>query len=374
MLVLDGEPVHHTGLVVWLQGPTVFVDVRAPGGPGNDTAFAGTTAWRDGSLTWRHALDRRERDGHVDTGRVHFDGDALIESGEDMFGARVYRERWERMAPTGDIAERAEPRFIAVRLGDHAAAIVDRRDDGGDFAACYWRRDLERWSPHITIGDPLPDPEELFRLPEAPATPPRALNDLVREAIVVGGYAPGERLTEERLAADFGVSRSPVREALRSLASEGFVRTGHYAGTFVAELGEHEVEDLLEIRRAIESLAARRAAERRTDEQLDAMADTIEDARKALVDEDFGALVALNSRFHTALAAASGNTILMPLLEQLRAKIAWVYAADVRARAHDSWEEHADLLDAVRAGEGDRAAAVALDHVASATAAYRRRS
>jgi len=374
MLVLDGEPVPDTGLVVWLQGPTVFVDVRAPGGPGNDTAFAGTTSWRDGSLTWRHTLDRQVRDGHVDMGRVHFDGTALIESGEDMFGARVYRERWEPMAPTAEIAERAEPGFIAVRHGDHAAAIVDRRDEGGGFAACYWQRDADGWTAHITIGGPLPDPDELFRPPEAPTPPTRALTDLVREAIVVGSYAPGERLTEERLAADFGVSRSPVREALRSLASEGFVRTGHYAGTFVAELGEHEVEDLLEIRRAIESLAARRAAERRTDEQLEVMADTIEEARKALVEEDFGALVALNSRFHAALAAASGNTILVPLLDQLRAKIAWVYAADVRGRANDSWDEHAQLLDAVRARDGDRAGAVALDHVANATAAHRRRS
>jgi len=191
---------------------------------------------------------------------------------------------------------------------------------------------------------------------------------------VTGHFRPGERLTEDRLAELYGVSRVPVREALRTLESEGFVRIAAYSGTFVAELSDVEAEDLLEVRAAIEVLAARRAAERRTAPQLVQMRAVLAKARPALGAGDFDRLVDLNGRFHLLVAQASGNASIHQLLDQLRAKIEWVYAADVRQRAAASWREHEALLAAVDAGDADEAGRLTEDHIRNARAAYRRRS
>lgn len=202
---------------------------------------------------------------------------------------------------------------------------------------------------------------------------PTEVTTALREAIVTRRFAPGERLTEEGLAQQYGVSRVPVREALRSLEVEGFVRIAPYSGTFVAELNESEAEDLLSVRASLEVLCARQAAQRRSQEDIDAMQATIAAAAAAIAAEAFNDLVALNGRFHLLLAEASRNTVLLSLLTQLRAKIEWVYAAEVASRAEPSWSEHADLVAAISASDADRAVAVAAAHIASATAAYQGR-
>jgi DNA-binding GntR family transcriptional regulator len=202
---------------------------------------------------------------------------------------------------------------------------------------------------------------------------PVSVTDAVRRAIVTGRYRPGERLTEDQLADEYGVSRVPVREALRSLEGEGFVRLAPYSGTFVAELSEVEAEDLLEVRAAIEVVAARRAAARRTPEQLAELRAIVKTARSSLQAGDYDRLVELNGRFHLVLAQASGNPSIHQLLQQLRAKIEWVYAADVRDRARASWKEHAELLDALEVADEDESARLTEIHIRNARAAYCRR-
>src|SRR5256885_15004848 len=88
----------------------------------------------------------------------------------------------------------------------------------------------------------------------------------IRDDVIRGTFRPGQRLTEDSLAERYGVSRVPIREALRTLEAEGFVYSRPYVGTFVAELTEDEAADLLEIRAALEPLCAARAAVRRTPE------------------------------------------------------------------------------------------------------------
>jgi DNA-binding GntR family transcriptional regulator len=376
-LWLDGTRVDRAGPTYWVQAPLLFVDVRAPGGPGDDTAFAGTTSFDGGWLTWRHAV-QRALDLSTDRAEVVLDGHTLIEDGIDLFGAERYRESWRALDGRGPCEQRADPGLVAVRNGDHAAAVLDRRREGGGFAARYWQRRAGRWEVVLTIGtEDVPTPDGGLFDQGATSAPSRnrgshRLTDVVRDAIVVGRFAPGERLTEERLAAELGVSRSPVREVLRSLATEGFVRSGHYAGTFVADLGDDEVEDLLAVRAAIETLVARRAAVRRAPDHVLELRTTVAQAQLAIVDDRHDDLVELNSRFHATLAAASGNPTLRQLLDQLRAMIAWVYAADVKERAAASWREHEALVDAVTARDGDAAATAAHRHVSEATAAYRR--
>jgi DNA-binding GntR family transcriptional regulator len=104
------------------------------------------------------------------------------------------------------------------------------------------------------------------------------LVEAIRGRIVDGGLEPGQRLTEESLAAGFGVSRIPVREALRVLASEGFVRSEHYGRTSVATLDTEAAHDLLDVRAVLEPLAAAQAARRGTPEHLETFQRLLQEA------------------------------------------------------------------------------------------------
>jgi DNA-binding GntR family transcriptional regulator len=189
----------------------------------------------------------------------------------------------------------------------------------------------------------------------------------------VGEYSPGQRLTEEGLAEEYRVSRIPVREALRVLASEGFVRVRPYYGTFVAELTAGEADDLLQVRAALEPLAAHLAAQRRTPEQLAELRDIVAQGATATEEHRYDDVAALNGRFHELLAVASGNSSLRGFVGQLRDKIDWVYSAEVRRRAEDSWDEHVEIVDAIDRRDADRAEKLVQLHIEKATAAYRRR-
>ncbi|MCU1645551.1 MAG: HTH-type transcriptional repressor CsiR [Nocardia sp.] len=202
---------------------------------------------------------------------------------------------------------------------------------------------------------------------------PQQLCRAIRDDIISGVFTPGQRLTEESLAESYGVSRVPVREALRTLEAEGFASSRPYAGVFVAELTEEEAADLLEIRARLEPLCASRAAVRRTPEQLGRLKELTVLGQDAVRAGRLEELTRLNSRFHEVLAEASGSTLLEQLITQLSWKIAWVYAVELPRRASDSWHEHEEICAALEAGDPDRAAQVVADHIAQAAYAYRLR-
>ncbi|WP_218025150.1 GntR family transcriptional regulator [Nocardia jejuensis] len=200
---------------------------------------------------------------------------------------------------------------------------------------------------------------------------PQQLCRAIRDDIVRGVFAPGQRLTEEALAESYGVSRVPVREALRILEAEGFASSRPYAGVFVAELTEEEAADLLEIRARLEPLCASRAAVRRTPEQLGRLKELTALGQDAVREGRLDELTRLNSRFHEVLAEASGSTLLRQLITQLSWKIAWVYAVELPRRAGDSWDEHEQICAALQAGDPELAARLVTEHIAHATYAYR---
>lgn len=189
----------------------------------------------------------------------------------------------------------------------------------------------------------------------------RLADDVVRrlrEDIVAGVHPPGARLTESSLCAAYAVSRVPVREALTQLAVEGFVEARAYAGVSVTRLGADEADDLFAVRRAIETQAVARCAQRvsrEADPDLLVELDDLVRTGCAHADGDPGALPPLNTRFHLLLAELSGSSSLLTLLRQVAAKIEWLYAMDVAVRAEHSWAEHRQILDAVRAGDVARA-------------------
>jgi DNA-binding GntR family transcriptional regulator len=203
--------------------------------------------------------------------------------------------------------------------------------------------------------------------------PAHSVCTAIRDDIVAGVYERGSRLTEELLARRYGVSRVPVREALRTLEAEGFVVTRRHAGACVAEPTEQEASDLLEMRLLLEPLGASRAAQRRTEAHLKVLRGLVrlgqERARRGNSED----LRSLGGWFHETLAQASGSPAMTSMLTQLRHKIAWMYAVEAPADPVESWAEHGAIVDAVARGDGERARAVTALHTERSTAAHRLR-
>ncbi|MFJ4778844.1 GntR family transcriptional regulator [Streptomyces sp. NPDC088762] len=203
--------------------------------------------------------------------------------------------------------------------------------------------------------------------------PAHAVCTAIRDDIVSGVFQPGSRLTEEVLARRYGVSRVPVREALRTLESEGFVTTRRHAGACVAEPTEQEAADLLELRMLLEPLAAARAARRRTEAHLKVLRGLVrlgqERARRGQGED----LRSLGGWFHETLAQASGSPGLIALLTQMRHKVAWMYVVEAPARPVESWAEHGAIVDAVARGDAERARALTAVHADRAAGAHRPR-
>ncbi|MFE2930758.1 GntR family transcriptional regulator [Streptomyces sp. NPDC059278] len=203
--------------------------------------------------------------------------------------------------------------------------------------------------------------------------PAHSVCTAIRDDIVSGVFERGSRLTEELLARRYGVSRVPVREALRTLESEGFVVTRRHAGACVAEPTELEAADLLEVRTLLEPLGAARAAQRRTEAHLKVLRGLVrlgqDRARRGEGDD----LRSLGGWFHETLAQASGSPGLIALLTQLRHKIDWMYAVEPPARPVDSWAEHGAIVDAVARGDAERARVLAAHHAERAAAGHRPR-
>ncbi|GAA2893395.1 GntR family transcriptional regulator [Streptomyces mexicanus] len=204
--------------------------------------------------------------------------------------------------------------------------------------------------------------------------PAHSVCTAIRDDIVAGVHERGSRLTEEVLARRYGVSRVPVREALRTLQAEGFVVIRRHAGACVAEPTEREAADLLEMRLLLEPLAAARAAQRRTEAHLKVLRGLVRLGQERAAQGGGEELRALGGWFHETLAQACGSPALITVLTQLRLKIAWMYEAGAPADPVTSWAEHAAVVDAVRRGDGGRARALTALHTERANAAHRLRA
>jgi DNA-binding GntR family transcriptional regulator len=189
----------------------------------------------------------------------------------------------------------------------------------------------------------------------------------VRRRVLTGALAPGAVLNQGVLAEQIGISTTPLREALKRLAQEGLVELGAHRDARVTDLTAEEARDLLEVRRALDPLAVRLAAERRTDEDVRAMREAAAGLRALPRDPGHDALLA-HRRFHAALYRASHNVPLVESLDGLWDKtdryrrLALEVERDDAERAKKD-REHAALLDLVVAGDGEEAARLMLEHV-----------
>jgi DNA-binding GntR family transcriptional regulator len=204
------------------------------------------------------------------------------------------------------------------------------------------------------------------RLGESHSPLTRLVVDKLRERILSGTVAGGERLVEGRLSEELGVSRMPVREALRQLASEGIVTIEPRRGATVTQFSEEQVRELVEVRATLEGLNAKLAA-RRHDRATIAELETILSEGVRLAESgDPLVLIQLNERFHDALANIASNSVLRDMMRSLRDRTALLFAPMNRNQGKQNWEEHAAILRAVIAGDAELASLLATRHVYSA--------
>ena len=196
--------------------------------------------------------------------------------------------------------------------------------------------------------------------------------DQLEREILAGKYPRGELLSEQKLSAELGVSRTPVREAIRRLEQENIVEDAG-RGVVVVGITREDMLDMYEIRRQLEGLAARRAAETISDGQLRDMREAL-DLQHFYCDRDRSdssdQIKNMDSRFHELLYLASGSRAYCDVLCRLHKKIAKYRMASVRkrSRAEESVREHEAIYEALAAHDPDRAEAAALTHILRARA------
>ncbi len=198
----------------------------------------------------------------------------------------------------------------------------------------------------------------------------KLVGEKIRGQILDGKLRPGERLVEDRLSAELGVSRVPVREALRELSAEGLVRIERNRGASVTEVTPEMVAELVEVRALLEGLNARLAAHRHDPEIVAELRDVLKRGNEAAEAGSSAQLARLNAEFHERLAQASRNSVLSDVMRGLRERTSLAFALNGRRRAHEDWQEHAGVLAAVIAGDAELAALLATRHVHNAAAAF----
>ena len=191
--------------------------------------------------------------------------------------------------------------------------------------------------------------------------------DHLENDILSGKYQRGEVLTESKLCAEMGVSRTPIREALRRLEQEHIIEESG-KGSVVIGINEKDLEDIFLIRKSLECMAASLAAKNRTDEQLKDLKEALELQEFYLHKNDPDQIKLMDNRFHETLYKLSGSTTFYDTLVPLHKKIQKYRRASVEnsSRAAASVAEHRKIYEAIEAQNSTAAAKYASEHVENA--------
>ena len=186
------------------------------------------------------------------------------------------------------------------------------------------------------------------------------------DAIVAGEIGPDEKLVEARLAQQLGVSRGPVREAVRRLEQMGLVEKVPYLGTFVTGMSREDIEELYEVRAPLEALAARILAERENPQDVSRLREIIHDMQKAIEQDRPSQLFFHDAAFHDTLIELTENKLLAEIWKlvsiQMR-RIILMKRERPYHSLHDVVAVHQPIVDAIASKDPERAAAEARRHV-----------
>lgn len=187
----------------------------------------------------------------------------------------------------------------------------------------------------------------------------------LRQAILKGELEPGERLMEIQLAERLGVSRTPIREAIRKLELEGLVVMVPRKGAEVASISEKNLKDVLEVRRALEELAVQIACERMTEEKLGELKEVLKEFKRAVKSKDLTAITEVDVKFHDVIYLATDNQRLIQILYNLREQMyryRMEYIKD--SSQHLSLiKEHEEIIQSIENKDKERAARAAINHI-----------
>jgi DNA-binding GntR family transcriptional regulator len=191
------------------------------------------------------------------------------------------------------------------------------------------------------------------------------LREAIEEKIVFGAWPPGMRLDEAELAGQFGVSRTPLREALIQLASLGIVEIRPHRGAVVASLEPQRLVEMFEVMAELEAMCARLASRRITPEELARLRAAHHECSEQAQHAEENAYYYANERFHAIIYEASHNTYLAEQAAQLHRRLRVYRRLQLRARGRlaSSFDEHAGVVEAIASGDAERAAARLRDHV-----------
>jgi len=203
----------------------------------------------------------------------------------------------------------------------------------------------------MATDDPLGDVSPILRI---------TLHDEVltrlRDMIIEGKLAPGSRINEGMVGASLGVSRTPLREAIKSLVSEGLVEILPAKGAIVRRFDEKAIFDILEVLKSLEQTAARMACERAPDAEIAELAATHDEMMRLYRAGDRLAYFKLNQRIHSGIARASGNAVLAQTHEQLQSRIKRIrfVGNEEPARWSGAVAEHEEMNAALLARDAHR--------------------
>ena len=187
----------------------------------------------------------------------------------------------------------------------------------------------------------------------------------LRKAILNGTLAPGERLMEVQLADELGISRTPIREAIRKLEQEGYVIMLPRRGSYVSSVSVHDVQEIFEIRSALESLSIGLAARRIENEELEQLQKLLLLIEGYIEDNDIENIVKTDVAFHDLLYQVSRNERLRTIVSNLKEQLARFRTLSMSypGRLQDTLEEHREMVEAIANGDVEAARDAAERHM-----------
>ena len=192
----------------------------------------------------------------------------------------------------------------------------------------------------------------------------------LRSLILEGELKPGERLVEGHLAERLGVSRNPVREAMRSLEATGLIEVMPRRGAFVSSLDPCAVHHIQHIRILVEGYAAEQAAQRQDPECIQRILHCLNEGRRATERGDAVTAAAYHRDFHLAVEQAAGIPFLNQVLDPLRNQTEMVFSVVTDTRGDITWEEHEAIYAAVASGDTAAARHAVDRHISNALASF----
>ena len=192
----------------------------------------------------------------------------------------------------------------------------------------------------------------------------------IRQMILDGELKPGQRLVEGQLAQRLGVSRNPVREAMRSLEATGLIEVVPRRGAHVCAIDKCEVHHIQQIRILVEGYAVEQAAERQDPDSIQRIRECMEEGRRATERGDAVSAARCHREFHIAVEKAAGIPFLQQVLDPLRAQTELVFSVVTDSRGIITWEEHQDIYNAIASGDAPLASEMSRKHILNALASF----